>query len=170
MQLGPGWILGMFVTLGVAHVAHAEPQSMWDAELRLGYGVAVGGNQGMTTARTSPLTIAAIGAYAFEQDPPLSVYGGATVETLDRTSIGTVFGVKLTPDSPLRVSAGGAWVFAPTTLWGATASIGACKRVARSVKGCADLQVATYFAGTDLPEGSALTVVQLAMGLVIDAP
>jgi len=170
VQLRPGWIIGTLLTLGAAHVARAEPQSMWDAELRLGYGVAVGGNQGMTTTRSSPLTIAAMASYAIEQDPPLSLYGGATLETLDRTSVGTVFGVKLTPDSPLRVSAGGAWVFAPTTLWGATASVGACTRVARSVKACADVQIAAYFAGTDLPEGSAMTVVQLAMGLVIDAP
>ncbi|MCX5745820.1 MAG: hypothetical protein NT062_25370 [Proteobacteria bacterium] len=149
--------------------ASARADSLWDAELRFGYGVSVGGSQGMTTTRASPLTIAAMASYAFEQEPPLSTYGGLTIETLDRTSIGAVAGIKLA-SGPLRLAAGGAWIFAPATLWGATGSIGTCKRVAKTIQACGDVQLATYFAGTDLPHGAAVTVIQLAMGLVIDAP
>lgn len=149
----------------------ARAESLWDGELRLGYGVALGGGPGMTTTRVSPLTIAGIASIAIEEEPRLDGYGGVIIETLDRTSIGSLFGIKLSPrDTPLRFTAGGTYVFAPFTLWGATASAGVCHRVGRAVQLCGDLQLTAYFAGTDLPDDHAVTQGQLTLGLVIDAP
>ena len=64
----------------------------------MGYGVAMGGGGGMTSTRATPLTLGALGSVAVNDDPKLSGYGGLVVETLDRNSVGTLFGVKLTPD------------------------------------------------------------------------
>lgn len=146
----------------------ADP--LWDAEVRLGYGVAVGGGGGMTSTRPTPLSIAAIGSVLVNEEPALSGYGGLTVETLDRNSIGVLGGVKLSPQgSPLRLMGGGTWVFAPLTLWGVTASGGACGHVSRGMGMCGDLLVTGYFAGTDLEKGRTVTQVQLAVSMVFDA-
>jgi len=146
----------------------ADP--LWDAELRLGYGVAVGGGGGMTSTRPTPLTVAGLGSMVFDDEPRLSGYGGVTVETLDRNSIGTLFGVKIAPEgSHLRLSGGGTWVVAPKTLWGATASGGACGHVSRGTGLCGDVVLTSYLAGTDLAKGRTVTQVQLAIGLVFDA-
>ncbi|HUJ57884.1 MAG TPA: hypothetical protein VLX92_05315 [Kofleriaceae bacterium] len=151
--------------------AQASADPLWDAEVRLGYGVAMGGGGGMTSTRASPLSIAALGSVAFDDDPHLSGYGGATFETLDRNSIGTLFGVKLQPhDSMLRFTGGGTWIFAPYTLWGATASAGACHHKAGGGLGlCGDVLLTSYFAGTDLAPHHTVTQLQLTLGVVFDA-
>lgn len=146
--------------------AHAD--TLWDAELRFGYGVTRGGAAGAMTTRASPLTVTAMAAWAFNDDPPLMGYGGLSLETLDRNSIGAVFGVKMAAFGPFHVAAGGTWIFAPYTLWGATATLGACKRVGKAVQACGDLQLVEYFAGTDLPHHHAITEAQLAFGIVFD--
>jgi hypothetical protein len=153
-----------------ARPAAAAADPLWQAELHLGYGLAMSGSGTQMSRRPTPLTIAAIAAFAFNDDPPLSGYGGLVVETLDRNAVGSVFGVKLTPHgSRLHVTAGGAWIAEPYTLWGATASAGACAHASHTLGVCGDVQLTSYFAGTDLADGHAVTQVQLVLGVVFDA-
>ncbi len=160
-------VLVVLAVLAGAASAAADP--LWEAELRMGYGVALGGGGGMTSARPTPLTLAATAAVAVVEEPAISSFGGLTVETLDRNSVGVVFGVRLAPrSSPVRLTAGGTWVFAPYTLWGATASGGLCRR-SRGIGVCGDVQLTSYLAGTDLAAGHTVTQVQLVLGIVFDA-
>src|SRR5204863_6501627 len=100
---------------------------LWQAEIHAGYGLAVSGSGAAMSRRPTPLTITAVVAFAVEADPPLAGYAGLVVETLDRNAAGAVFGVKLSPHgSHLHLARGGIAVLAPYTLWGATASGGAC--------------------------------------------
>jgi hypothetical protein len=153
--------------LALGGVARAE--SLWEADLRAGYGVAMSGSQGTMSARPSPLTLEATGSLAVNEDPNVAGFAGLVVETLDRTGVGTVVGARLT-QGPIRLAGGGTWIFAPYTLWGAIASAGTCIRVARSAQLCGDAQLTTYFAGTDLVKGHAVTQAQLVIGVAIDAP
>jgi hypothetical protein len=156
------------VVLGTGAGARAD--SLWEAEVRAGYGVAVAGGPGMSAAHTSPLTLAATASIAVNEEPALFGFGGVTVETLDRASIGVLGGIRLVPaGSPLRVAAGATWIFAPKTMWGALASGGACHRTSHTMKVCGDLQLTSYFAGTDLPAGHMVTEAQLVLGVVLDA-
>lgn len=156
----------ILLLLLLAHSASADP--LWDAELRVGYGIATGGSGQMATRRPTPLTITALTHIAFNEDPPLAGYGGITVETLDRNSVGAVFGVKLAASKHLRLAGGGTYIVAPYTLWGATASGGVCGHASDSMSACGDLQLTTYFAGTDLADGHTVTQIQLVLGMVFE--
>ena len=156
----------LLLVCGMTAAASADP--LWGAELHAGYGVDVAAGGGAAGARSSPLTIEGGVAVAVNDDPPLYGYGGLIVETLDRGSIGTVFGIQLRPSgSALHVGAGGTWIFAPYTLWGARANAGAC--TSSRIKVCGDLVLTSYFAGTDLVMGHDVTQVQLALGVQFDA-
>ena len=160
----PRCVRSLVIVALLASTASAEP--LWEAELRLGYGLAMGTGGGTMSRRLTPLTIEAIGSIAVNEEPAVAAYGGVILEMLNRNSVGGVFGVQLRPaGSRLRLAAGGAWIYAPYTMWGATGSIGMCK--GKSTMGlCAHLQLSSYFAGTDLPEGHTVTQVQLALGMV----
>src|SRR4051812_36884198 len=146
------------------------PEPLWQVELRLGYGLAMGGNGARMSKRPSPLTVAADVLFAFNEDPSLWGYGGLIVETLDRNSVGSVFGVQLKPrDSRWRLSGGGTWIVAPYMMAGVTASGGACKRMSRLLNLCGDAQLTAYFAGSDLADGRTVTQVQLVLGALFDA-
>ena len=135
----------------------ADP--LWQAEVRAGYGIAVGGGGAQMSARPSPLTLAGTVAFAFNEDPPLAGYGGLAVETLDRNAVGSVFGVQLWPhDSHLRLAAGGIYLFAPYTLWGATASIGLCFQLTLQTRPCHEWEA--VFNKIGVPAGCVLTVPQ----------
>jgi hypothetical protein len=154
------------ILLALATPAHAE--SLWEAELRVGYGVSAAGSGGMTTMRSTPLTVGAIGAIAIRDEPRMFAYGGLTAETLDRNAIGAVAGVRLEPrGTPVRLAGGAAYMIAPFSLLGATGSVGACLRGSLTI--CGDLQLTAYFAGSDLAEGRTVTQVQGVLGLVFDA-
>lgn len=172
------WSLALLLATSVAVPARAqaerpakspEPEpALGQAELRLGYGLSLGGSGGMTTKRTSPLTIAAIASIAINEEPRLAAYGGLTAETLDRYSVGAVGGVRLAVGK-MRLTGGGAMVFAPYTLWGATAAGGACRSIGKKLGMCGDLQLTAYFAGSDLADGHTVTQVQAVLGMVFDA-
>lgn len=149
-------------------VACADP--LWDAELKVGYGVDVGGGQGMSVTRASPLTVSAVGAVAVSSEPPLAGFAGLMVETLDRSAIGATAGIRFTPaQRRLRLAAGGAALVAPYTLYGGTGSAGACFALGGArVRTCADVQLTAYFAGTDLAPGHTVTQVQLVLGIAFD--
>jgi hypothetical protein len=156
------------LVLGIAAPAAAEP--LWQAEVRAGLGIAAGGTGIAMSRRPSPFTLAAVAVFAFNEDPPLAGYGGLMVEMLDRNAVGTVFGVQLTPHgSHLRLSGGGTWLVAPYTLWGATASAGACTHVTARVGVCGDLQLTAFFAGSDLADGHTITQGQFVAAMVFDA-
>ncbi len=160
--------------------AAAEPVSLWEAELQLGYGVTRrggaeppttdgamrGGDAEMSATTTGPLVFSAIGSVAVSDDPPALAFGGLTVETLDRSSVGVIGGIRLEPTQlPVRLRGGGIWMFVPETLWGAQASIGSC--LGHGTFGvCADIQVTSYFGGTGLPNDETELQVQLAFSFV----
>lgn len=170
------WVVGV-VLIGSLTAARAETPKhvdddppLWNAELRLGYGVAripsmsADGETTKMGMKASPLSIAAIASWVIETDPPLQAYGGLLFETRDNASIGAVAGVELAAVGPVRAMVGGAYIAAPKSLWGAQASVGACKHHL-----CADVQVTEYFAGTDLTadamgKKSAITQFQLVLG------
>jgi hypothetical protein len=151
----------------VASTAHADPAPLWDAELRLGYGLQVASGDGMTAPRAAPLTIEGVAAFAIQEEPRLYAYAGGVVETLDRSAIGASGGIQI-ESGPMRLRGGGVYFFAPYTLFGATASGGGCHHMGKAVRLCADVALTEYFAGTDLVPGHAATQVQLVFGMVFD--
>jgi hypothetical protein len=168
--LGPSTRCTLTLAAALAVPRPGAADALWEAELRAGYGISVGGAGEQMSARATPLTIEASVSFAFNEDPPLAGYGGFTVETLDRNAVGAVGGVILTPhDSHLRLAAGGVYLFAPYTLWGASASLGLCFHVASRTKLCGALEATAYFAGSDLPEGRTVTDGKLVLGLGFDA-
>jgi hypothetical protein len=72
--------------------------------------------------------------------------------------------------TPIRVSAGATYMFAPFTLWGATAAVGGCARGKFGQLGlCGDLEMTAFFAGTDLAEGRTVTQISAKLGVSFDA-
>ena len=106
---------------------------------------------------------------AFNEDPLLYGYGGILVETLDRSSVGAVAGVRVLVGK-VRLAGGGVRIFKPYTLWGGVVSVGTCKRVVREHAGMRLGEVTAYFAGDDLPSGHTVMQAQLVMSMVFDAP
>ena len=159
----------LFLILLSSATAVADPSALAQAELHLGYGLAMSGSGTTMSKRATPLTLTALVSYAFEDEPPLWGYGGLVVETLDRSAVGGVFGVKYTPrGSRLHLAGGGSVLVAPDSLIGATASGGYCRPQGKTLGVCGDLQVTSYFAGGDLADGRTVTQVQLVLGAVLD--
>jgi hypothetical protein len=161
----------LVVVLATAAPArHAPADPLWQAEIHAGYGLALSGASDQMSRRPTPLTITAIAAFAVNADPPLAGYGGMVVETLDRNAAGVVAGVELSPrGSHLHLAGGGIALVAPYTLWGATASAGACAHAAHGIALCGDLQLTAFVAGSDLGDGRSVTQGQLVAGMVFDA-
>jgi hypothetical protein len=161
------------IALSAPRTVHASPlgEALWKAEIQAAYGLSVGGSGEAMSRRPTPLTINAIAAIAFSEDPPLSIYGGLTAETLDRNAAGIVTGLELNPyDSVLHVAGGVTALVTPYTLWGATISGGVCGHLTRSFGLCLDLVLTAFLGGSDLPEGRTVSQGQLALGLMFDAP
>jgi hypothetical protein len=172
--------------VAIAPRAHAEPAAptvraapiggpstaldpLWQAELHLGYGLAMSGSGVAMSKRVTPLTVTAIVGFAIDEEPPLFGYGGLVAEMLDRSAIGGVFGVKYAPrGSRLHLAGGGSVLIAPDSLLGATASGGMCRRQRPGLGLCADVQLTAYFAGGDLAPGRPVTQIQLVLGAVFD--
>lgn len=156
------------LTLAIA-ATPAAAQPPFEAELRAGYGLSMGTETDMSTEhRATPLTLTATGAVAISDEPPLSAYGGISVEMIARNTFGFVGGVKLAvPDTAIHLAAGGVWVYAPSTRWGATASAGTC-RERKAVALCGDVQLTAYVAGSAIDEGHTVTQLQLVLGMVFD--
>ena len=147
--------------------AAAEP--LWAAERRAGYGVAVGGGAGMAGVRTSPLTLELTGAIAVVDQPRVLAVAGVIAETLDRSAVGGVGGVRLDPRfHGLRLGAGMTYFAAPYTLWGPSAAAGVCRRVGRVLSGCVDVQATFFVGGNDLPDDKASSQFQLVLGVAVD--
>ena len=121
------------------------------------------------SARSSPLTIEATGSLAINEEPSVSAVAGVVVETLNRSGVGALAGARIDV-GPMRLTGGGTWIFAPETLWGAQVAIGTCKRMATTTSICGDVQLATFFAGTDLAKDHTVTELQLGFGVSFDAP
>ncbi len=156
----------LLILCALASSAVADDGSLWEAELRLGGGVAHGGHETMATNRPAPLTVSAIAAIAVQDEPRVYGFGGIVAETLERTAIGTVAGGRLAVhDTPVRLSGGGVWMFAPKTLWGATASVGACSGSGMFAV-CGDVQLTAYFAGTALAKDDAEVQLQFVIAFM----
>ena len=161
------------LTVGVV-VALAGPargESLWEAEVRAGYGLALGAESGMDTSaskRPSPLTLTVLGSMEISDEPILSTYGGFAIETIARNTFGFVGGLRVAvPGTPVRIAAGGVWVYAPATRWGATASVGTC-RMHKAIGFCGDMQLTAYVAGSALETGHSVTQLQAVLGMVFD--
>jgi hypothetical protein len=142
---------------------------LWQAEVHVGYGLAMSGSGTRMSKRPTPLTLSAIVGFAFNDEPPLFGYGGLVVELLDRSAIGGVFGIKYAPrGSRMHLAGGGSVLLAPDSLLGATASGGMCRRQRPGLGLCGDVQLTAYFAGGDLAPGRAVTQIQLVLGAVFD--
>jgi hypothetical protein len=152
----------------LAAASPARADALAEAELRVGYGLAISGSGDALGRRASPLTVIALVAIALREDPPLAGFGGLVVETLDRSAIGATGGVRLALGRA-RFAGGGTAILAPATLWGATARGGACHAVASRVRACGDLELTAFFAGSDLAERRTITQVQAVLGVVFDA-
>ena len=149
--------------------AAAEP-ALGEAEVRFGYGLALAKRGEMSVRRASPLTITATGSVRTSYEPPLAVWGGLVVETIDRTSVGGVAGVRLQPEDAMwRLAVGGVAIVAPETLFGPSASGGLCMRSSKTTHLCADAQLTAYLGGDDLADGQVVTHVQLVGSVVVDA-
>jgi len=160
--------LALFTVAALPARSMADP--LVQVELHAGYGLAISGSGDEMSRRPTPLTITALTAIGVSVDPPLAGYGGLVIETLDRSAAGTAFGVLLQPHgSHLRFSAGALYMFAPATLWGVTASLGACAHASQAVALCGDLQLTAFVDGDDLPAGRTVTQGQAVVGLVFDA-
>jgi hypothetical protein len=162
-------VLGAVVAPLVAS-APAAADPLWEAEVRLGFGVALGGGQGQMTTKASPLTIAGVGTIAIQDEPRLAAFGGVILETVGRTSVGGTFGVRLKPGAgDLRLAAGATILAEPYSLYGAMGSIGTCRGLGKAAHLCGDLQLTAYFAGSDLAPDHTVTQAQLVAGVVFDA-
>jgi hypothetical protein len=165
-----------FVLFGLALIAQSRAAAasppgdpLWQAELRAGYGIALGGAELEMSRRPTPVTVTAAVAIAINDTPRLFGYGGAVVETLDRSGAGAVAGVELQPrDGRRHLAGGGIAMLAPYTLYGATASAGLCMKPGWTVRLCGDLQMIAFFAGDDLGAGRTVTEFQFAVGVVFD--
>lgn len=168
----------MFV-VGATGVAVAEPSKevhdppppLWSVELRFGKGVEMGGGGEMTTTRSAPLTVSAIVAVAVRDEPWINAYGGMVAELIDRNAVGAVAGLQVpVRGTPIRLSGGATYMFSPFTLWGASAAVGGCARgKLGQLRLCGDLELTSFFAGTDLAEGRTVTQVQARLGVAFDA-
>lgn len=155
----------VLVFLLIGGVAAADP--LWQAEVRVGYGVAIVSGDGMTAPRSAPLTLEGVGALKINEEPNIWAYGGFIVETLGRNSLGATGGVQ-TQWGGMRLRAGGVFIAAPFTLGGGEAALGTCLAPGHGRHVCGDLQVTEYAFGSDLASGKAETQVQLVLGMVFD--
>jgi hypothetical protein len=155
-------------------IASAEPRSqseayeaepLWELELQLGYGAMRRGTAEMAETKPGPLSFAALGAVAINEEPHAFAYGGLVGEAKERTGVGITAGARLEPrELPVRLSGGGVWMFAPDTLWGAQAAAGSC--FGRSIAICGDIALTAYFAGTGLPADETEVQLQFVLGFV----
>ena len=172
-SLAPSCRVKSILTLGVvvALAGPARAESLWEAELKVGYGLALGAETGMDTnasKRPSPLTLTATGSMEISDEPIISTYGGFAVETIARNTFGFVGGLRVAvPGTAVRIAAGAVWVYAPATRWGATASVGTC-HMRKAVGFCGDLQLTAYIAGSAIESGHSVTQIQAVLGMVFD--
>ncbi len=177
----------MMIMIGTAGIAEAEQPKqdtkappnkeleklppLYSIELRFGKGIEMGGSGEMTTTRGTPLNVSAIVAIAINEQPWINAYGGMSAELVDRNAVGAVAGVQVpVRGTPLRVSAGGTYMFSPFTLWGAAAAVGGCARgTFGQLSICGDVEMTAFFAGTDLAEGKMVTQLQVRLGVAFDA-
>lgn len=140
-------------------------------EARVAGGVATGGGSGISVFRRAPMSATITGDYATQVEPWTSVYGGMWLELDARAGLGAVGGARIRPgDGKWRLSAGGAALLIPYTLYGGTASIGRCGYpVGGRSFVCVDAEVGAFFAGDDLPAGRMAGHVLLGLGVGFDA-
>jgi hypothetical protein len=158
--------LAIIAGLAPMYAASAEP-ALFDAEVRISYGLATGGGSGRASFRDSPLVLAASGSMAIRDQPRTHGYAGIVVETLDRSGIGGEGGLMLMPSERLRLRAGAIAIAEPYTLWGAAVGGGYC--AAGTMRVCADVSANMFVGGTDLPDGGVVSQVLFGVAMVFDA-
>lgn len=157
------WVLGVAILVATITPCWGDPgpeAHLVEGEARVGYG---GG-----------ITLQTIGAVAINEEPALSAFGGLVVDFRDgKTAVGATGGVRVNPNhGPFRFGAGGTYLHSPETMWGATASAGACKAMFAPLRICGDVQLTTYFAGSALMgagEPTSITQIQAVLGVAFDA-
>ena len=167
-------LLALGFALSARHAVHAEsavaPEPPWSAEVSLGYGAALGGGAGGMVARPSPMVLTLGGAVMIRSEPAVAAHGALVLETLDRSAVGAMGGVRLTGlGGGLRIGVDGIGLVAPYTLWGIALRAGRCVGLRPSMRLCADLGLTTYVAGSDLGPGQTTSQLQLHLGVAFDA-
>ncbi len=149
--------------------ATPDDDPLWQAEVRLGYGIQFGGSGANMSTRGSPITLEALASFAFQDEPRLMGFAGLIAEVYSRNAAGATGGITFAPHGThWRLSGGGIAFVAPYSLVGATASGGVCRKRTAPLRLCGDVQVTEYFAGSDLANGRGVTQLQLVFGAVLD--
>ncbi len=168
----PAASIALFALLALPAAAQAggvgdDEPALVQAEVRVGYGVSLGGGAGRASLRGSPLVLAARLAIAIRDQPRMSGYGGLVVETLDRTGVGGEAGVTLEPSARGRLRVGAIAMVAPYRLWGGAVGAGRCWRGATHL--CLDVDADIFVGGSDLPSGGAALQILVGLGIGFDA-
>jgi hypothetical protein len=145
---------------------HVETHPLWEGEIQIGYGISKRASEEMSHTAVGPLSFAALAAIAINQEPYAYAVGGLVGETLgERSAIGVTAGARLVvPNTPLRVTGTGV-LMVPKTLWGVSASAGACW--GKGTLGlCGDIQLTAYVAGAALPKDELELQVAFVLGVV----
>lgn len=152
-------------------VEKAEEAPLYSVEVSVGKGVEMGGGGEMTATKIAPMTLEGVVSIAIREEPLVYAYGGLTAELINRNAVGAVAGLQVpVKGTPIRLSGGATYLFAPYTLWGASAAVGGCARGKFGQLGiCGDIEMTAFFAGTDLPDGRTLTQIQARLGVSFDA-
>lgn len=160
-----------FAAAALAPTAHGESRSApVVVELRAGMGLSTGGPAQMTSTLRSPLTLAAGARFAVSEAPAASAYARLFAELMGRSAAGGAAGLSLTlPTLPMHVAGGVAAVVVPYTAWGPAVAVGGCFPVAGRLRVCGDAELTLYIGGTDIPDDSAVTQIQLVGGVQFDA-
>jgi hypothetical protein len=164
-------LAGVATSPGAAH-ADGDERPLGIVEARFAAGLATGGGSGIAVLRRAPLSLTVTADVAATVEPWTSFYGGLWIEHDARAGVGAVGGIRLRPgdSGKWRVSAGGAAIAVPYTLYGATAALGRCGHpLGGAAFLCVDTEVAAFFAGDDLPAGRTAGHVLLALGVGFDA-
>jgi|GEM_PF-1634457 len=144
--------------------------SMLGIEARIGQGISMGGGQGTSTVRMSPLWIGVLADYAINDQPWTTVWGSIYVEGDDRGGVGLQGGLRVYPGrGDVRAGIGLSSVIAPYTIVGPVASLGRCWSVTDGFSLCGDVEATAFVFGNDLPEGRIASQVQGLLGVRFDA-
>ena len=162
----PWALLLLLLLLTAAPVAASPP--LLGVEVRVTDGVSMGGTANRSVWKLAAPTLGVLGEYAVMDRPRVSLYGEALFEGMNRGAFGLGGGVRLRPfDDGLRVGAGVIGMLTSYTHGGVSAMVGECFHV-RFVRLCADVEVAMFFLGSDLPPGGVDGQLRLALSAGFD--
>ncbi len=148
--------------------AGVSAERRFSVDARAGTGVSVGGGDGQATARRTPTYVEGGVESWLDEQAGVTVSGAVRVEVEDRVSVGGIVRAGLRADLgsiELRPSIGLAALLAPYTLVGTEASVVMAIELAPPLSMVVQLVVDGWVFGTDLAPGTALVMVNGAIGV-----